>query len=375
VTLHKNVVFGGASVPARPLDSLTHPTQEDLWRGLASGCGGDAGCEAITIPHNSNLSEGLAFEVPTDPTDQANMIRYQRLVEIYQHKGGSECLSDDGSDPDCAFEQLADHVDVTRDKPGYVRDGLKKGLALRSTSGKNPLMMGIVGATDDHNGTPGNTRESTFPGHVGSNDDTAAKRLAPGSEANGFGPGGLTVAWAEENTRESIYAALKRRETHATSGTRMLVRLFQTFDTGDACADPSFPKSLVDKGAVPMGGSFKSGAAAPRFVVRAWKDQTALARVDIVKAWVDGAGALRERVVQNVLAAGSATACLTWQDDEATPGPALYYARVLEAPTPRWSANDCAKAASANPAACADGGALNVMIQERAWTSPIWREP
>lgn len=375
-TLHKNVVFGPGAVPARPLDSLTHPTQEELWRGLASGCGGGPGCEAITIPHNGNLSQGLAFEVPTDPVDRENMIRYQRLVEIFQHKGGSECLSDDGSDPDCTFEQLADHADVARDKPGYVRDGLKKGLGLRATTGKNPLMMGIVGATDDHDGTPGNTRESTWPGHVGSNDDTPQKRLAKSSgEINGFNPGGLTVAWAEENSREAIYAALKRRETHATSGTRVLVRLFQTFDPGDACADPQFPKALVDKGAVPMGGTFKSGAAAPRFVVRAWKDQTALARVDVVKAWVDGAGALKEKVVQNALPGGASTACVTWQDDDPTPGPALYYARVLEAPTPRWSKLDCARAPLANPTECAAGGAYDKTIQERAWTSPIWREP
>ncbi|MBL8606489.1 MAG: DUF3604 domain-containing protein [Myxococcales bacterium] len=376
VTLHKNVIFGDTNVPASPLDSLTHPTQEELWRGLAAGCGGGAGCEALTIPHNGNLSQGLAFEVPSDPVDRDNMARYQRLVEIFQHKGGSECLSDDGSDPDCAFELLPDNSDPARDKPGYVREGLKKGLGVRAASGKNPLMMGIVGATDGHNGTPGNTRESTWPGHVGSNDDTPARRIGPAAgEVGTFNPGGLTVAWAEQNTRESIYAALKRRETHATSGTRVLVRMFQTFDAGDACADPAFPKSLVDKGAVPMGGSFKSGATAPRFVIRAWKDQAPLARVDVVKAWVDGAGALKEKVVQRALPAASATACITWQDDDPTPGPALYYARVLEDPTPRWSAYDCARAPNANPAGCADGGALRTMIQERAWTSPIWREP
>ncbi|MFO0735494.1 MAG: DUF3604 domain-containing protein [Labilithrix sp.] len=375
-TLHKNVVFSDTNVPSLPLDSLAYPTQESLWKGLAEGCDGGAGCEALTIPHNSNLSQGLAFEVPTDPADRERMSRYQRLVEIFQHKGGSECLSDDSSDPDCTFEQLPDRADPVRDKPGYVRDGLKKGLAARSASGANPLMLGIVGATDDHNGTPGNTRESTFPGHVGSNDDTPRQRIgSPSSASLSFNPGGLTVAWAEENTREAIYAALKRRETHATSGTRMLVRFYQTFDVADACSDASFPRQLVGGGAVPMGGTFKSGASAPRFVVKAWKDQTPLARIDIIKAWVDAGGAVKEKVIHEDLPADASTACITWQDDDATPGAALYYARVLERPTPRWSANDCKAAPLANVQGCGKDGGLDVDIQERAWTSPIWRDP
>lgn len=376
-TLHKNVVFAGDKVPARPFDSLAHPTQEDLWKALAGGCGSPTGCDAVTIPHNSNLSQGLAFEVPAVAADRANMIRYQKLVEIFQHKGGSECLSDDGSDPDCTFEQIPDNADPVRDKPGYVRSGLMKGLLAQSTTNENPLAMGIVGATDDHDGTPGNVKESTFPGHVASIDDRPAKRIgADAGETPHFNPGGLTVAWAEENTRASLFAAFQRRETYATSGPRMVVRFYQTFDAGDACADPAFPQALVAKGAVPMGGSFKSGGSAPRFVVRAWKDAAALARVDIVKLAVDGTGVAKEKVIARPLdAASSSSACVTWQDDEATPGPALYYARVLEAPTPRWSSYDCDRAPLANPAACADGGALRTMIQERAWTSPIWRAP
>ena len=86
-------------------------------------------------------------------------------------------------------------------------------------------------------------------------------------------------------------------------------------------------------------------------------------------------GALKEKVIQNALPGGSSTACVTWQDDDPTPGPALYYARVLEAPTPRWSKLDCARAPLANPAECAAGGSYDKTIQERAWTSPIWREP
>lgn len=378
-TLHKNVIFGGDVVPPRPFDSLTHTTQEQLWSALATGCGSPNGCNAVTIPHNSNISQGLAFEVPAAAADRANMIRFQKLVEIFQHKGGSECLSADNADPDCTFEQLPDAVDVARDKPGYVRDGLEKGILLQSTSSENPLQFGFVGATDDHNGTPGNVKESTWPGHVGSNDDSPSKRIGErdgGNELSSFNPGGITGVWAEENTRESIFAAMERRETFATSGPRIVVRFYETDDVTGACEDPMFPKVLVDRGAVPMGGVFKSPAAsaAPKLVVRAWKDETPLARVDIVKAWIDGAGTVKEKVVAKPLdAASSASACVTWQDDEATPGPALYYARVLEAPTPRWSSHDCDKAPNANPAGCAQGGALRKTIQERAWTSAIWR--
>jgi hypothetical protein len=304
------------------------------------------------------MSQGLAFEVPAAAADRDNMIRYQKLVEIFQHKGGSECLSTD--DPDCAFEQLPDTTDPVRDRPGYVRSGLQKGLTLSP----NPLKMGIVGATDDHNGTPGNVKESTFPGHTGSLDDTPQKRVR--SEMATFNPGGITVAWAEENTRASIFAALQRRETYATSGPRMLVRFYQTSDATGACQDSQFPSVLVGRGAVPMGGSFKG---TPRFVVAAWRDAAPLARVDIIKAWIDASGTPREKVVQHT--ASPSFTCVTWLDEDPTPGPALYYARVLESPTPRWSAYDCVKA----PVACADAGALKADLQERAWTSPIWREP
>jgi len=365
-TLHKNVIFAGDKVPERPFDSLAYPTPEQLWTALAGGCGA-GGCEAVTIPHNSNMSQGLAFETPSAAIDRENMGRFQKLVEVFQHKGGSECLS--ATDPDCAFEQLEDTRDVARDKPGYVRDGLAKGLALQAATGANPLAFGFVGATDDHDGTPGNVRESTFPGHLASNDDQPQERISS-AELRGFNPGGLTVAWAEENTRASIYAAFQRRETYATSGPRLVVRFYRVDDVTNACADPAFPKALVERNATPMGGTFRGPA---RFVVHAWKDATPLARIDIVKVWIDGSGTARERVVARPVTDGT-SACSTWEDDDAT-GPALYYARILETPTPRWSAYDCDRAPAANPTGCAPGGELRRPIQERAWTSPIWRLP
>jgi hypothetical protein len=387
-TLHKNIIFASDKVPAAPLDSNNYPTQADLWNGLESQCIADAGCSVITIPHNSNLSRGGAWLFAAGLEQLA--AKYQRLVEIFQHKGGSECFFDPAAeagtqDPECNFEYLGGVTEPNL-RASYVRSGLYQGLHATLDGGVNPLMMGIVAATDDHNGTPGNTREDTWPGHAARFDDSPAKRLQPPPLDAGLGvrvghnPGGLAVVWAEQNTRDAIFAALHRRETYGTSGTRIFVRFYQTWSAGDPCSDPNFPSQLVAAGASPMGGTFGTSptgtTSGPRFVVYAWKDKTDLARIDIVKLWYDSAGLPHEVITEDAIPQGSAgSACFVWQDPSFTPGPTLYYARVLEQPTPRWSAFDCAAAPSVDPVQCADGGALNVMIQERAWTSPIWYVP
>ncbi len=383
-TLHKNVIFGTDKVPPQPLDSVAYPSQADLWNGLESQCQEDAGCAVITVPHNSNLSRGSAFLMA--PGLEALSAKYQRLVEVFQHKGGSECFWDPTTDagsrePECNFEYLGG-VTEPNNPASYVRSALYRGI---QDGGVNPFMFGFIGSSDDHNGTPGNTREDTWPGHAGRLDDAPEKRLNPPAAGGlgvraGHNPGGLAVAWAEQNTRESIFAALRRRETYATSGTRILVRFFQTWSAADPCADPSFPAQLVAAGASSMGGTFgpaPAGASGgPRFVTYAWKDKTDLARIDVVKLSYDAAGTPHETVVHDVIPAGMGGArCFVWQDPAFSPGPTVYYARVLEDPTPRWSMGDCAKAPGVDPVACADGGALNITIQERAWTSPIWFAP
>ncbi len=385
-TLHKNVIFGSDKVPERPYDSIAYAGQTDLWNALDQGCLEQNGCRALTIPHNSNLSGGLAFEVPNGA--QAQMAKYQRLVEIFQHKGGSECFFDadagvdGGAESECAFEQVPSGVSKGGGASAFVRTGLTSGIAARKSTGQNPLELGIVGATDDHNGAPGNVKESTYPGHVGRFDDTPGRRLfvGDGGGENGsssyFNPGGITGVWAEENTREAIFSALQRRETWATSGPRMVVRFFQTTNDGsDPCADPDFPKQLVAKGAIPMGGTFKPTSAKPRLVAYAWKDVTPLDRVDIVKAWVDSGGQTHELVQRMPVSDGTKPACVVFDDAAYAGEIAYWYARVLEQPTPRWSAYDCQKAPNANPAECTSGGRLVQNIQERAWTSPIWAIP
>ncbi len=373
-TNHRNVIFATDQVPAAPLNSLDYPQPLDLWNALDSNCTPASGCTAITIPHNSNLSNGHTFEIP--PGGEAQMQKYQVLAEIFQHKGNSECYYDptDAGTSDCLFEHVP--ASYTPNNPaGNVRSALTSGIAAYADSGVNPLQLGIVGATDDHNGTPGNVPESTWPGHAGRADDSPAKRL---NGANYFNPGGITVAWAEQNTRDAIFRAFQRRETYATSGPRMLVRFYQAWSPGDPCSDPQFPQGIVAAGGVPMGGTFSTagndaGAAAPSFVVYAWKDADPLERIDIVKGWIDAGGQPHEQVFYNPVTPGSSgSACLVWQDPAFTATPSYYYARVVQVPTPRWSHYDCVNDPTANPPGCADGGGLDIMVRERAWTSPIW---
>jgi hypothetical protein len=383
-TLHKNVIFATDNVPAAPLDSVTYPSQAALWSALDQQCTADGGCEAITIPHNSNLSQGGAFNVPDGLEVQS--AKYQKLVEVFQHKGNSECFYDSSpdagaQDPECNFEYLGGITEPNL-RQSYIRYALYAGLS-RAATAANPFMFGFVGSTDDHNGTPGNTREDTWPGHAGRVDDAADKRIAPPAGGGlgvrvGHNPGGLAVAWAEQNTRDSIFAAFRRRETYATSGTRILVRFYQLWSGDDVCQDANFPAQVVQGGGVPMGGTFgaQPGGTSPRFVVYAWKDKVDLARIDIVKLWYDAAGAPHESIAHDVIPDGMGNArCFAWQDTAFTPGPTVYYARVLEKPSPRWSVGDCAAAPGVAPVVCAPGGALNTNIQERAWTSPIWFAP
>jgi hypothetical protein len=353
-TLHKNVIFANTTVPALPLDNKDYPTQEALWHGLDNQC--DAGCEALTIPHNSNLSEGQAFQI--DAGSEAAAAKYQRLVEVMQHKGSSECyfgFTDLGADRDgginenCDFEYAGTRAGNENSPLSYIRWGLGKGMVTQQQSGTvNPLQLGFIASTDDHNGTPGNTYETTWPGHEGRFDDTPESRLTPANDGEQFykNPGGLAVAWAEENTRESLFAAFKRRETYATSGTRIQVRFYQTWDQStDFCADSNFPQQIVGENGVPMGGTFGTFPVSgkPRFFVQAWKDRTDLQRVDVIRISVDASNNTHHALWSQNLPGGGG--CVTFTDSSYDPTqPTLYYARVMEMPSPRWSKQDCGRA-------------------------------
>jgi hypothetical protein len=379
--LHRNVIFGGTRVPTLPYDMISYPNPRDLWGALDRFCQGDPDCDVIAIPHNPNLSNGLAFKIEgLSKSDLRLKNRYEKLVEIFQIKGSSECLNAnanaDDADPACEFELLLSSFDekpLSREvlKQGYVRTALKKGLESYSADKLDPFQFGFVGGTDDHNGTPGDVEEKKYGVLWGKKYSNNLKNQDSYRMSN-TNPGGLTGVWAEENTRESIFAALKRRETYATSGPRIAARMFQTWDAiGDPCANPNTTTGI------PMGGTITARAGAnPRFVVYAIKDQVNIDHIDIIKGTIGRDGKAKEEVFK--LAPidpvnGDSSLCKVWEDKNYNPhAPTFWYARVMEKPSWRWSHYACLEAAK-------DGHPcdprLNRQIQERAWTSPIWQLP
>lgn len=430
-TRHRNVVFRTERVPA-PISYFEQPTPVGLWRELRLRClEAPEGCDVLAIPHNSNESNGTMFRIEygevTDTDAQralaAERARLEPLVEIYQHKGDSECMNGlaglfGAPDELCEFEKEIRPVfedcgegtgsgGVARlgcfSRRDFVRGALLEGLREHQRLGVNPLRLGFIGSTDTHNGTPGLVDEVGFPGHRGTDDDTPAKRLGRGSLTLGgisFSPGGLAGVWAEENSRSSLFEALRRRETFGTSGPRIVVRFFAGWELGEGlCEAPDLVRRGYERG-VPMGADLppRPAGAVPRFVVAALRDPgtagrpgTPLQAIQIVKGWIaDGerhhevvtiAGALRDQEGADpatcVLRGGGADSlCATWTDPDFDPAaPAFYYARVIEQPTCRWHAWACdALAPGERPASCTDP-AWPRRVRERAWTSPIWYAP
>jgi hypothetical protein len=301
-----------------------------------------------------------------------------------------------------------------------VRNALKDGLSLGRSSGINPFKMGFIGSTDTHSATPGGAEENNYVGHLGRR-DAGYRNVQDHFFDN---PGGLAVVWAEENSRDSIFSAIRRKETYATSGTRPIVRFFAGAELPeDICQAENMVEQAYASG-VPMGGEH-SGEQTPRFLVSAIRDPgsignpgTDLQRVQIIKGWLDAQGNTHEQVFDVAgdanngadvdpltcapRGAGFDNLCSVWQDPQFNPSQdAFYYARVLENPSCRWTTLQC-QAAGVNPFAenCADQAAAataqlqeegaigdvygkccldpaeqpfySPVIQERAWTSPIW---
>jgi hypothetical protein len=295
-----------------------------------------------------------------------------------------------------------------------VRNALKDGLGFEDRLGANPFRFGFIGSTDGHNATPGNTREADWEGGGGGNDGSVELRVS-GVHNN---PGGLAVVWAEENSRDALFAGLRRRETYATSGTRPLLRFFAGKQPrrGEPC-DGELVRRGYQSG-VPMGGELGAvrGSGSPDFVVYAAKDPGTpessgndLARIQIVKGWVDASGTTHERVYDvagdpngprdvdpvtcRAIAPGSTELCAAWRDPEFDGTQrAFYYARLLEMPACRWNVSLCrqlgvdplspdcaAQAAGKGLEDCCRGPAndpfIDPITQERAWSSPIWYRP
>jgi hypothetical protein len=288
----------------------------------------------------------------------------------------------------------------SRQHGSYVREGLGRGLALQGQVAANPFKMGFVGASDIHNGLSVSDEAGSASSSNGIDPRTMSPRAGPLRRAMGqagdgtavrpngqrendplqMGSAAITGVWAEENTRPAIFAALKRKETFATSGTRIKVRIFGGWDFTPASLRRADWVARAYAGGAPMGADLptrSAGAAAPRFIVQAMKDPTGanLDRIQIVKVWRSGEG-FAEKVFDVALPsgragrAGAASLTTVWTDPAFDPRvQALYYARVLEVPTPRWTTL-LARRNGQDPPKGAPA-----MIQERAWTSPIWYAP
>jgi hypothetical protein len=431
--LHRNVIFRNHHVPAfaaSQLETAAEAPPRGVWSAIERDCldAGD-GCEAIIIPHNPNLAGGEAFPEPIDAADARRRQEREPLIEIHQVKGNSECRFDrlaglgvGTEDELCAFEQreVAHEGPDNRPAPdvasyprtNLVRNVLKDGVAFERALGVNPFQFGFVGSTDTHNANAGDTEEAGWEGAQGNSDSSPARRIADNLRDN---PGGLAVVWAEENSRDALFAALARRETYATSGRRPVVRFFAGELDGVDCGAPDLVERAYETG-TPMGGEVGAlpDGGGPRFVVLALKDPGTpeqpgadLERVQIVKGWADASGATHERVFDvaggdngagvdpatcEPLGSGAPELCASWRDPDFDPRErAFYYVRVLENPTCRWStlvckeagvdpfATDCAEQAARAGEAFADccltqatDSFLEPVVQERAWTSPVW---
>ena len=418
--LHRNVYFRDcAKVPDQPYSALFSWHPEDLWKWMDAQRA--AGNELLAISHNANLSDGLMFPTDVDsfgrPIDEAwaeSRMRNERLFEIKQIKGQSEThplLSP--NDEFANYEIMSFLIGLPADSGrvpaivgSYARQALMDGVTMQDTQGYNPYQFGFVAGSDSHNsGAP--YRQSNFYGGHGINDGTIQTRMSghifTGADVRLENPAGLTGVWADENTRASLWDAMYRRETFATSGPRIQVRLFGGWDySSDLVGDDNWVAAAY-AGGTPMGGDLPApsgDAKAPTFVVWAVKDPTSgsLDRIEIVKGWTKD-GQSFEKIydvvwsgdrepdkwtgeippVQSTVDIASATytnefgatqLMTVWTDPDFDPSlHAFYYARVLEIPTPRWTTIQAAQLGIEPP------GVVPDTVQERAWSSPIWYTP
>ncbi len=383
------------------------------------------GGEVLAIPHNSNVSNGLMFEL-TMPGGGPMTAEYARkraaaepVVEVTQIKGDSEAHpflspNDEMAGFGVKGWELG-NLPLTRKTTddmlagNYIREALKRGLSLEEQLGVNPYAFGMIGSTDSHTSLATGDEDNFYGKHTGNEPSYKDRTLQGqnlGTRVGRFGwnylAGGYAAAWARGNTRAEIFDAFKRREVYATTGPRMVVRMFGGFDFSEADWDGDWVRAGYTRG-VPMGGELEDRGNAPTFLISALKDPDGanLDRVQVVKGWVDSSGELQERVYDvswsdmdkrarvsgKVPAVGDtvdrATANYTndigaaelrtaWTDPDYVEGQrAFYYVRVIEIPTPRWTLFDVVRFGIKLP----EDAMADAVAQERAYSSPIWLKP
>jgi hypothetical protein len=425
--LHRVVLFAdGADKTSQimPFTFFESEDPEDLWKFLAA-YEAKTGGRAIAPAHNGNVSNGLMFLDKTfkgEPLTRAYAevrIRWEPLYEVTQMKGDGEAHPYLSPEDEFADYETWDVANLAGSAPKeesmlkyeYARSALKLGLKLGEELGVNPFKLGMFGASDTHTALA-TTREENYFGkyqhtepspnrhnrEVIPSDDPKLRILTSQEVASG-----LMAVWARENTRRDIFDAMKRKEVYATTGTRIRVRVFAgwNFKLEDV-GTPDFAAKGYRHG-VPMGGDLTDApdGKAPTFMVRALRDPDGanLDRVQVIKGWLDEKGETHERIYDVAVSdgreigsdgrarepvgstvdiekatytntIGDALLLAHWTDPDFDPAqPAFYYVRVLEIPTPRWTTYDAAFYGIERP------GNVPAMIQDRAYTSPIWYTP
>ena len=425
--LHRNVIFrGDASVANQtvPYSQFDSQNPEDLWRFLAD-FKADTGAELLAIPHNGNLSNGRMFNVETNDgrplTKEIAELRasIEPLVEVTQIKGDSEAHPFLSPDDEFADYETWDrsNLDGTEVKTKdmlrweYAREALKTGLMLDKQLGVNPYKFGMIGSTDSHTALTAVEEDNFFGKHSGVEPEphrwehvVIESPMDPDLTVLGWqqAASGYTGVWAKENTREAIFDAMMRKEVYATTGPRILVRLFGGWDFEASDAESRLPGGIGYEKGVPMGGDLRKASSgdSPNFLVAAMKDPLSgnLDRIQIIKGWMGSNGDLHEKVydvawsgdrkagangkvpaVGNTVDVANATwsnsigspeLIAVWEDPEFDAGEAaFYYARVIEIPTPRWTAYEAKRFGVDMP------DEVPMITQERAYTSPIWYTP
>lgn len=428
--LHRNVIFRDdadkASLvePFTTIKPLGSDNPRDLWKWMAA-YEDKTGGNVLALAHNGNLSNGIMFPIiesftgkPVDKEYVEQRAKWERLYETTQMKGDGEAHPVLSPNDEFADFETWDkgNLDLTvAKKPEmlefeYARSALKNGLKLEKELGTNPYKFGLVGSTDAHTGLTA-PEEDNFFGKVSTGEPSAERVTATfaGNPALGLKimdwevtASGYAAVWARENTRASIWDAMQRKETYATTGPRMAVRFFGGWDFVAEDANSRSPAFAGYSKGVPMGGDLTAApeGKAPTFLVAALKDPIGanLDRYQIVKGWMEANGTLQEKVYDAVWSGdrqpgadgklppvgdtvevanaswtntiGAPELIAVWTDPDFDPAEsAFYYGRVIEIPTPRWTAYD-AKFFGTTPL---EG--TRTKLQERAYTSPIWYTP
>lgn len=417
--LHRVVLFRDSThVPDMALSAMDTDVPAELWKWMELQR--ESGAQLLAVPHNGNASDGTMFpvgqaygDVNVDGDYAAARMRNEPLFELTQIKGTSEVYPPMSPNDEFADFEIWDYTLSPDAVPpehrlgGYAREAIIRGLKYQQEGRGNPFKYGFIGDSDTHNAAA-SIEENNYTGKFGFELDPRHRLEGPPGvpesaieQVRRFSSGGVAGVWAESNTREALFDAMVRKETFATSGPRLKVRLFGGYAYPEDVMDRSQWLQTAYDGGVPMGGDLGVApeGGAPTFLVAATKepDGANLDRIQIVKGWVEN-GEQKERIYDVALSDGRkpdgsgaikpvgntvdvATASYTndigatelmanWTDPDFDPAkPAVYYARVLQIPTPRWSTYDAAKLGVEVPKG------LPASIQERAWTSPIWYTP